>query len=102
MKNRCFFFTLVCSIYIYISVLVDLERHFAFHPAVFDTKKAHGLFLGFFFFFLELIWQGNHICLSHSNFVVIHLIFCRCILTFLYLFSYVPKILEIHRLTCLV
>lgn len=101
MKNRCFFFTLVCSIYIYISVLVDLERHFAFHPAVFDTKKAHGLFLGFFFF-LELIWQGNHIRLSHSNFVVIHLIFCRYILTFLYLFSYVPKILEIHRLTCLV
>ena len=102
MKNRCFFFTLVCSIYIYISVLVDLERHFAFHPAVFDTKKAQAFVLGFFFFFLELIWQGNHIRLSHSNFVVIHLIFCRYILTFLYLFSYVPKILEIHRLTCLV
>ena len=51
MKNRWFFFTLVCSIYIYISVLVDLERHFAFHPAVFDTKKAQAFVLGFFFFF---------------------------------------------------
>ena len=50
MKNRCFFFTLVCSICIYISVLVDLERHFAFHPAVFDTKKAQAFVLGFFFF----------------------------------------------------
>lgn len=50
MKNRWFFFTLVCSIYIYIYVLVDLERHFAFHPAVFDTEKAHGLFWVFFFF----------------------------------------------------
>ena len=59
MKNRCFFFTLVCSIYIYISVLVDLERHFAFHPAVFDTKKAHGLFLGFFFFFFRANLAGK-------------------------------------------
>ena len=59
MKNRCFFFFLVCSIYIYISVLVDLERHFAFHPAVFDTKKAHGLFWVFFFFFFRVNLAGK-------------------------------------------
>ena len=61
MKNRWFFFTLVCSIYIYISVLVDLERHFAFHPAVFDTKKAHGLFWVFFFFFRSYLAGKPHL-----------------------------------------
>ena len=100
MKNRCFFFTLVCSIYIYISVLVDLERHFAFHPAVFDTEKAHGLFLGFFFFRANL--AGKPHLLVPFQFCSYTSYFCRYILTFLYLFSYVPKILEIHRLTCLV